>query len=267
MTRRIFGVLVLAAGLIAAAALCRAAGDPPSPPAGSAASPGTPDAGAARATSPVEPEAFPVALASFSTTLIGSSPARTDNLRLAAAALDGTVLALGEELSFNRQVGPRSLERGYQRAPVILREERQLQLGGGVCQVASTLFAAALIAGLAPVERWRHSTPVDYIALGEDATIAWGAKDLRLRNELDQRIRVRAEVLGTTLTVRIEGENEPEARFELETTEREAVPGQAAAGREVELYRLKKSGEETLERELVHRDLYPPSVATPAPER
>ena len=177
------------------------------------------------------------------------------------------MLAPGEDLSFNRQVGPRSLERGYQRAPVILHETRQLQLGGGVCQVASTLFASALLAGLAPVERWRHSTPVDYIALGEDATISWGAKDLRVRNDLEQRVRVRAEVLGTTLTVRIEGEEEPAARYELETTEREAVPGEARAGREVELYRLRKDGEETLERELVHRDLYPPSVDMPAPER
>lgn len=206
-----------------------------------------------------------MALASFSTTLIGSSPERTANLRLAAAALDGLELAPGEELSFNRQVGPRSLERGYQRAPVILRETRQLQLGGGVCQVATTLFDAALLAGLSTVERWRHSTPVDYVALGEDATIAWGAKDLRLRNGLDQRVRVRAELLGTTLTVRIEGENEPAERFELETREREAVPGAAAAGREVELYRLRRSGDETLDRELMHRDVYPPSV-TPAPE-
>lgn len=265
---------------MAAAALCRAA--PPAPGhAGNASSrlperslPGlvsAPDggegAGAGATAATPQPEAFPVAIASFSTTLIGSSAARTDNLRLAAAALDGVELSPGEELSFNRQVGARTLERGYQRAPVILHETRQLQLGGGVCQVASTLFAAALLAGFAPVERWRHSTPVDYIAAGEDATIAWGAKDLRVRNDLDQRVRIRAEVLGATLNVRIEGENEPADRFELETAERETVPGQAAAGREIELFRLRKSGDQTLDRELVHRDLYPPTVTAPEPER
>jgi vancomycin resistance protein YoaR len=161
-------------------------------------------------------------------------------------------------------VGPRTIERGYRQAPVILRETRQMQLGGGICQLASTLFAAALTAGLAPVERWRHSTPVDYIALGEDATIAWGVKDLRLRNDLGQAVRVRAELLGTTLGVRIEGEEELPESFELETIELESRPGEEAAAREIELYRLRRRDGETLERELVHRDVYPPSLG-PAP--
>src|SRR5205085_1530624 len=116
---------------------------------------------------------FPVTLGSYSTTLVGSLPARTQNVRLAVAALDGATVAPGEVLSFNLQVGERSVARGYQPAPVILRETRQLQTGGGVCQVASTLFAAGLLAGLAVAERHRHSSPVDYIAPGEDATIAW----------------------------------------------------------------------------------------------
>jgi vancomycin resistance protein YoaR len=217
--------------------------------------------------SSVMPDAFPVTLGSFSTTLIGSSPARTQNVRLAANALDGLELAQGEELSFNRQVGPRDIEHGYQPAPVILHETRQMQTGGGVCQVASTLFVAALVAGLSPVERWRHSTPVDYIALGEDATIAWGAKDLKMRNDLDQRVRLRAEVLGSTLTVRIEGEAELPQRFELETVERETTPGLAAAGREIELYRLRKQGDDAIERQLLHRDRYPPSLGLPPGER
>src|SRR5881628_3721849 len=90
------------------------------------------------------PDEFPVVLGSFSTTLVGSLPSRTDNVRLAARAIDGAILAAGEELSFNHELGPRTLERGYQPAPVILRETRQLQIGGGICQVASTLFDAAL---------------------------------------------------------------------------------------------------------------------------
>jgi vancomycin resistance protein YoaR len=207
-----------------------------------------------------EPEEFPVVLGSFSTTLVGSIPARTENVRRAAEALDRVVLAPGEVLSFNRQVGPRTLERGYQSAPVILRETRQAQLGGGICQVASTLFDAALVAGLSPVERWRHSTPVDYVSLGQDATISWGVKDLRLLNDLEQRVRVRAEVLGTTLTFRIEGESEMPDRYELETVEGESIPGAGVAGgREVELYRTHRRDGETVARELVHRDVYPPS--------
>jgi AMMECR1 domain-containing protein len=159
---------------------------------------------------------LPVELSSFSTTLIGSLPARTHNIRLAVDALDGTVLEPGAVLSFNATVGPRSAERGFLDAPVILREERQLQLGGGICQVASTLFVAGLVAGLTPIERHRHSSPVDYIALGEDATIAWGYRDLKLRNDFEQRVRVRLDVIGSTLTARVEGEQGADAEFELE---------------------------------------------------
>lgn len=205
---------------------------------------------------------FPVTLGSFTTTLIGSLPERTHNLRLAARALDGAVLRPGEELSFNQRVGPRTAERGYGAAPVILRETRQVQVGGGVCQVATTLFDAALLAGLGVVERHRHSSPVDYVAPGEDATIAWGAKDLRLRNDLDQDVRLRIEVLGSTLVARIEGGEETGDSFELEAVERESpAPDDVAGlpGREIELYRVRSSGGQEVTRELVHRDHYPPS--------
>jgi vancomycin resistance protein YoaR len=212
------------------------------------------------------PEEFPVVLGSFTTTLAGSLPERTHNVRLAAAALDGTVLRPGEELSFNRAVGPRTAACGYGPAPVILRERRDVQVGGGVCQVASTLFDAVLLAGLTVVERHRHSSPVDYVAPGEDATIAWGAKDLRLRNDLAQDVRVRVEVLGATLSARIEGGEEGAGTFELETLERESpAPDDVAGlpGRDVELYRvLLRDGEEQ-SRELVHRDHYPPSRSRP----
>jgi vancomycin resistance protein YoaR len=198
-------------------------------------------------------------LGSFSTTLLGSNPARTHNIRLAANALDGTLLEPGAELSFNDRVGPRTAERGYLVAPVILREERQLQLGGGICQVASTVFDAALVAGLTPVERYRHSSPVDYIAPGEDATIAWGYKDLKLRNDSEQTVRLRVEVVGSTLLARIDGEAPNELSFELLTEERD-VPASTDSnlpGREIELYRLHLQDGQEIEREFVHRDLYP----------
>jgi len=211
----------------------------------------------------VAAEEFPVVLGSFTTTLLGSRAERTANIRLAAEALDGAVIAPGEVLSFNALVGPRTLERGYQAAPVILHETRQLQAGGGICQVASTVFAAGLLSGLSAAERWRHSSPVDYIALGEDATIAWGAKDMKLRNDLDQRVRVRVRVLGATLSARFEGENGTPLTWELDTAERElpADPGidDARPGREIELYRVRRDARGPEAREFVHRDVYPPS--------
>lgn len=202
---------------------------------------------------------FPVELGSFSTTLLGSLAARTHNIRLAVTALDSAVLEPGAELSFNQHVGPRTLERGYQMAPVILREQRQLQLGGGICQVASTMFSAALIAGLTPVERWRHSSPVDYIAVGEDATIAWGYKDLKLRNDSGQTLRLRVEIVGTTLLARFEGEAATDRSYELVTEQRD-IPAASDAnlpGREVALYRVHSIDGQEVEREFVHCDLYP----------
>jgi vancomycin resistance protein YoaR len=207
---------------------------------------------------------FPVVLGSFSTTLLGSTPPRTHNIRLAATALDGVVLEPGAELSFNERVGPRTAERGFLVAPVILREERQLQLGGGICQVASTLFDAALIAGLTPVERCRHSSPVDYVALGEDATIAWGYKDLKIRNDSEQTVRLSVELVGSTLLARIDGETPDERSYELTTEERD-VPASTDSnlpGHEVELYRIHLIDGREVEREFVHRDLYPSARAS-----
>jgi vancomycin resistance protein YoaR len=203
---------------------------------------------------------FPVVLGTYSTTLIGSLPARTQNIRLAASALDGTVLEPAQVLSFNRRVGERTLSRGYQPAPVILHEARDVQVGGGVCQLASTLFDASLIAGLRATERHRHSYPIDYIPLAQDATIVWGAKDLKILNCLDQRVRFRADVVGTTLTVRVEGESPGAAEFELQTVERGAEQGDAIPGREVELFRVRREAGEEVARELMHADHYPPEI-------
>ena len=209
---------------------------------------------------------FPVALGSYSTTLHGSQPARTHNIRLAAAALDGAVLRPGEVLSFDRRVGARTSERGYQRAPVFLRGARDLQVGGGICQVASTVYAAAMLSALGPAERHKHTFVVGYIPLAHDATGSWGRKDLRVRNDLDQAVRLRVEVLGTTLTARFEGEAELGESLELEAVEREAPGGGAeAAGREVELYRVRRQGGLEVGRELLHVDVYPPAVGARPP--
>ena len=223
----------------------------------------SPGADAARDSDASAEEEFPVALGAYTTTLIGSREARTANVRLAAAALDGRVLAPDEVLSFNAVVGPRTAARGYADAPVILHETRQLQTGGGVCQVASTVFVAGLLSGLSCAERWRHSSPVDYIAPGEDATIAWGAKDMRLRNDTGQRVRLRVWVLGATLSARFEGEDAPRVTYDLDVREAgipatDDVPD-GRPGREIELYRVRHEPDGTDSREFVHRDVYPPS--------
>ena len=265
--RKRISAFALSAALACAIVRARAQVPPPAaPPAAPSAAPPAADsarAGSRDTLAVAAAEEFPVTLGAFTTTLAGSRAERTDNVRLAAEALDGLVLAPGEVLSFNATVGPRTIERGYQAAPVILHETRQLQTGGGVCQVASTVFAAGLLSGLSSVERWRHSSPVDYIALGEDATIAWGAKDMKLRNDLEQRVRLRVRVLGATLSARFEGESAAPGAYELATDERELPPDpgveDARPGREVDLYRVRLGARGDESREFVHRDVYPPS--------
>ena len=115
-----------------------------------------------------------------------------------------------------------------------------------------------------PLQRRRderlHLRPVDYIALGEDATIAWGAKDLKLRNDTGQRLRLRVQIVGAALSAHFEGVEPLADAFELAREERD-VPGDdasGASGHEVVLLRVRRaaSGEES--RELVHRDVIPP---------
>ncbi len=139
---------------------------------------------------------------------------RVRNIAHAARLLDGTLMAPGEVWSFNRTVGPRTLERGFIDAPVIVADEMEDGVGGGVCQVATTLFAAGVLGGLDVVRRRSHSRPSGYAPLGLDATVIDGEVDLQLRNPypvpiivhafLPTRTRIRIEMLGTSLPGKIE---------------------------------------------------------------
>jgi len=125
---------------------------------------------------------------------------RTHNILQAARALDGKWLKPGEEISFNELVGPRTLERGYREALVIEAAEFIPGVGGGVCQVSSTLYNAALQAGMTVVERQPHALKVDYVPPGLDATVAYGLIDLRLRNDTPYWYWLKARVNHNTLT-------------------------------------------------------------------
>lgn len=107
---------------------------------------------------------------------------RAANIELAASLLNGAVIEPGAEWSFNRAVGPRNERHGFQKAKVIVRKRLRKDFGGGVCQVASTLHAAALKAGFEIVEHHPHSRASTYIHPSLDATVAWGSMDLRIRN-------------------------------------------------------------------------------------
>lgn len=118
---------------------------------------------------------------------------RNTNLRLACASLNGVVLQPGDVLSYNDTLGQRTAENGYQSAPAYSGTELVDSLGGGICQVSSTLYLCSLYAGLETVERINHGFPVAYIPIGLDATVSWGSPDLKIRNDSDYPVRIVAE--------------------------------------------------------------------------
>lgn len=119
------------------------------------------------------------------------NPNRTTNLKLACNAINGTILKPGEVFSFNQVVGIRSASKGYKPATIFTGSNSTAQsLGGGICQVASTLFNATLYANLGIVERHQHSQRVTYCPLGRDAAIFWGSEDYKFKNTSEYPIKI-----------------------------------------------------------------------------
>lgn len=142
-------------------------------------------------------------LGQYETDFRGRAGPRAVNIRRAARSLDRVVIEPGAMFSFNRTVGPRSEERGFVKAPVIVNDETEPGLGGGVCQAATTLHAAAVFAGLEILERRSHSRASGYAPLGLDATVIEGKVDLRLRNPFSTPVMLHAYFPRSTL-VRVE---------------------------------------------------------------
>lgn len=122
-----------------------------------------------------------------------NNPKRIVNLGLACKALDGLVLEPGQEFSYNDTLGERTAEKGYQPAPAYSGTTLVDSLGGGICQVSSTLYLASVYAELTILERVNHGFPVHYIPYGMDATVNWGFTDLKMRNDSPLPVKIRAE--------------------------------------------------------------------------
>lgn len=112
-----------------------------------------------------------------------SSPGRMTNIQLATSTINGKVIMPGETFSFNGILGRRTAEKGYQSAPVDIGKTTGMGIGGGICQVSSTLYNAALLAGIKPTVRTHHSIPSVYVSLGHDATVDYDGKlDYQFKN-------------------------------------------------------------------------------------
>lgn len=135
-------------------------------------------------------------------TWIGGGGGRATNIILATASLNNYIMFPGDVFSFNKANGPRTAERGYQPAPIIVGNAVVPGIGGGVCQVSSTLYNAVLQAGLEVVERYPHSQPVGYVPPGKDATIS-DYLDFKFRNNTDSMIMLKTATWGGRIDVRI----------------------------------------------------------------
>ncbi len=215
-------------------------------------------------------------LSSYTTYFDVHNVNRTYNINVAADTLDNQLIKPGEVFPFNSVVGPRSREAGYKEALVIVKDQFIPGIGGGVCQVSSTLYNAVLLAGLEVIERSNHSLPVGYVPLGRDATVAYGGRDLKFRNNTSGYLYLRARVRGGALTVKIFGNTEEKKSvwldlvvdkvLEPEIIKKEdpnlyqgktVVEREGIKGYQVHLYRVIKDGTAT-KRVLVSKDLYHP---------
>ncbi|MBU9723591.1 VanW family protein [Bacillus alkalicola] len=128
---------------------------------------------------------------------------RSHNITLAAEAINNTVVFPNETFSFNETVGERTLEKGYLPAPVIVKGELFDGIGGGICQVSSTLFNAVDRAGVEMVQRYSHSRRVPYVPPGRDATVSWYGPDFTFKNIHNQPILIRAKVAAGRVFIQV----------------------------------------------------------------
>lgn len=159
----------------------------------------------ARSTEEVRTMGVDAMLGSYTTQFDPSNVNRTYNVSVAAAALDGQIISPHEIFSFNDVVGPRSTDGGYKTAPIIVNNELVDGLGGGVCQVSTTLYNAVLLSNLQVVERTNHSIPIPYVPIGRDATVVFDLIDFKFKNDTDYWLYLQSYVLGGNLTVKIFG--------------------------------------------------------------
>jgi len=212
-------------------------------------------------------------IACYVTALQGRTPSQVHNLTLAARRVNGTVLQPNQVFSFVKQVGPWTADMGYVRAPVSYDGELVRDWGGGVCQTSTTLYNAALLAGLEIVERHHHHWPARYAPLGRDAAVAYSDIDLKFRNLLPAPVRIAAKVEGDKLVCRVLSVHKPAYRVVIESHVRSVTrPGQiflagsggvrtkivnrGHPGFSVATYRRFIDGKQS-KRELISEDSYP----------
>lgn len=185
----------------------------------------------------------------------------------------GYIINPGDDLSFNQVVGPRSAEEGYKKAMVIINNKFVPDWGGGVCQVSTTLYNAALLADMEIVERKEHSRPVNYVPPGMGSTVAYGLIDLKIRNPMTKPVIIWTKLEKDNITIYFLGERISGKEVVVESVDyeeitpnviikqsnkmlggQELVEESGAPGYQVITWRVVKQNGRVLRRELIAKD-------------
>lgn len=198
-------------------------------------------------------EAFPDLLSNFSTYYSASNVNRTTNLRLAANKINGTVLMPGETFSYNKVVGARTIAAGYKEAPIYVSGEVVDGLGGGICQITSTLYNAVVLANLDIVERTNHQFVPSYVKASRDATVVYGALDFKFKNNRNYPIKINCSVSGGVASFQIFGLKQ-DNDYQVEISSYET--GRTATAIYSEAYKILKKDGKVISKHLLSRDTY-----------
>ena len=221
-------------------------------------------------------EAFPDRLAVFTTRYDASATDRTTNLRIACQKINGTVLMPGETFSYNKTLGERTIAAGYKEAKIYSNGQVVDGLGGGICQISSTLYNAVLMSNLEIVERRNHQFVTSYLPAGRDATVVYGLTDFKFKNSRKYPVKINAGVQNGIATVSIYGikeEQEYTVSFETRTIAtlpvttkyiddaslaegQEVVTQKGATGLQTETYIIKSLNGSVVSKSLLSKDTY-----------
>ena len=144
-------------------------------------------------------------ISTYTTTYESGNRPRVNNIHLLGDALDGSLIEPGGSFSFNGAAGQRTAAKGYQEANAIVNGKLVPQLGGGVCQVGTTLFNTVFESGLPVLERRNHSFYISHYPKGRDATVSWGGPDLKFKNDTDHWVLVSVSYTGSSITISLYG--------------------------------------------------------------
>lgn len=198
-------------------------------------------------------EAFPDLLSNFSTNYATSNRNRTTNLILAANKINGTVLIPGETFSYNKVVGARTIAAGYKEAPIYVQGRVEDGLGGGICQITSTLYNAVVYANLEVTQRTNHQFVPSYVTASRDATVVYGAIDFQFKNNREYPIKLVCSVSGGVANFKIFGmRQEDDCEVQISSYE----TGRTSTAIYSEAYKILKRDGQVVDRQLLSKDTY-----------